>query len=75
MGRLMSRTSPLTAPATFRRVRLFAGAADEPRARRAGDVLALTASALTLVVVSALAIPQSRLEIALERVFAALPAI
>lgn len=63
------------APAAFRRLRLFAGAADEPRAQRAGDVLALAGSVLTLVVVSALAEPPSRLETALVRLFAVLPEV
>lgn len=69
----LSRPNRHPGPAALRQLRLFAGAADEPRARRAGDVMLLVASALTLMVVTAVGDPPSRLEAALARMLAALP--
>ncbi len=72
MRRIPQTLGPSAPP---RRFRLFAGAADEPRARRAGDVFLLVVSMGLLLSVSALADPPSRLEGAVASLFAALPSI
>lgn len=65
----------MPSPTGFRRLRLFAGAADEPRARRAGDAMLLGTALLVLLLAAALAAPPSRIEVALGRLFAAVPGL
>ncbi len=60
-------------PATRRGLRFFAGAVDEPRARRAGDVFAFVSAVVGLAALGTIAIPPSRLEAALIGLLASMP--
>ena len=58
---------------TPRPARLFATPADEPRARRATDVILLVLSAVGLLAVSASAVPEPGFALAVGRLLASLP--
>lgn len=61
------------APTKRSRIKMFAGPAEEPRARRASDVIALVGAAVVITVVGVSAIPTSRFEAAVARMLGSLP--
>ena len=58
---------------TLNGIRLFAGPVDEPRARRASDVIELVLSAFFLAILAAIAIPPTTIERALITFLASFP--